>query len=300
MAEAREKGRLLLGKPLSKRILTEVRLKAKELCAQGVRPTLAVFYAQGVSSAERYCAALKRAANQIPLEIGLFPLDSGLPKEAVRSLIVDVGADPQVHGLLLLEPFPWPGLSVLIPPEKDVDGVNPQNLGRLLWQGAGSAGFADLRRELGYALPTTPQAVLELLLFYGFSLRGKEAVVVGGGRVGLPLSILLLREGLSVVTVCERYAPDLGQVTRRADLICLAAGSPGILKVEMVRPGAVVVDVGISVRNGEIVGDADPAVAEVVGAWTPVPGGVGPVTTALLLQHVVEAARRIHQGGNGK
>ncbi len=122
--------------------------------------------------------------------------------------------------------------------------------------------------------------------------------MVGGGRVGLPLGILLLREGLSVVTLCERNTPDLGEATRRAHLICLAAGSPGILKASMVQPGAVVVDVGTSVRAGKLVGDADPAVAEVAGAFAPVPGGVGPVTVAILLKHVVEAARRITQGGH--
>jgi len=290
-------GQVLLGSALTERILAEAKATAEELKTQGVKPALILLYAQGVSSAERYCAALKRAAKVVPVEIEAFPLDPELPEEAVRELVVEVALDPHVHGLLFLDPFPWPLVCLLIPPEKDVDGVHPQNLGRLLWRGASSATFSELKHELGPTLPTTPQAVMELLLFYEFDLRGKEAVVVGGGRVGLPLSVLLLREGLSVVTVCERHTPDLGQVTRRADLICLAVGSPGILKANMVRPGAVVVDVGISVHNGKVMGDADPEVAEVAGAWTPVPGGIGPVTTALLLQHVAEAARRISQGG---
>jgi 5,10-methylene-tetrahydrofolate dehydrogenase/Methenyl tetrahydrofolate cyclohydrolase len=296
MADSREK-RLLWGKPLRDKILAEVKAKAEELRASGIHPTLAVFYAQGENAAERYCTALKLAADQVQVKLVPLPLNPELPEQVARSLVLEVASAPQIHGILVLEPSPWPGLSLLIPPEKDVDGAHPANLGRLLWQGAGSARFSELKRTLGHALPTTPQAVLELLLFYGFDLRGKEAVVVGGGRVGLPLSVLLLRESLSVVTVCERNARELGKVTRQADLICLTAGSPGILKAPMVRPGAVVVDVGTSVCAGKIVGDADPGVAEVAGAWTPVPGGVGPVTVAILLHHLVEAARRIHQGG---
>lgn len=128
-------GQVLLGSALTERILAEAKATAEELKTQGIKPALILLYAQGVSSAERYCAALKRAAKFVPVEIEAFPLDPELPEEAVRELVVEVALDPHVHGLLFLDPFPWPLVCLLIPPEKDVDGVHPQNLGRLLWRG---------------------------------------------------------------------------------------------------------------------------------------------------------------------
>lgn len=133
---------------------------------------------------------------------------------------------------------------------------------------------------------------MEILLAYGIEVSGREAVVVGAGRVGLPLAVLLLREGATPVTLCRRATADLATITRRADLLCVAAGRPRLITADMVKPGATVIDIGINAAPDGVTGDVDFAgVRAVAGAITPVPGGVGPVTVALLLAHTVRAAR---------
>jgi methylenetetrahydrofolate dehydrogenase (NADP+)/methenyltetrahydrofolate cyclohydrolase len=190
--------------------------------------------------------------------------------------------DKKFHGIILATPVPGDipaaELAMGINPARDVDGANPISLGRLA---AGLPAFA----------PATAEAVVRLLEFHGVEIAGRRAVVVGRSTVvGKPLAHLLLDRD-ATVTVAHSRTPDLAAVTREADLLIVAAGRAALIGPDHVRPGAMVVDVGTNpTADGGLVGDVDPAVAEVAGALSPVPGGVGPVTTALLLSHTVDAA----------
>jgi methylenetetrahydrofolate dehydrogenase (NADP+)/methenyltetrahydrofolate cyclohydrolase len=213
----------------------------------------------------------------------LFP--DGLDEAGLVRLVGDLNADPAVHGVLIQLPLP-PGVDEdrvisALDPAKDVDGLHPENLGRLL---AGEPA----------TVPCTPAGVLEILDHYGVELKGAEAVVVGRSRlVGKPLGqLLLLRH--ATVTTCHTRTRDLGAHTRRAEVLAVAAGRPGVVTGDMVRPDAVVVDVGVNrLPTGKLAGDVDFAsVAPRVRAITPVPGGVGPMTVAMLLKNTLAAARR--------
>jgi methylenetetrahydrofolate dehydrogenase (NADP+)/methenyltetrahydrofolate cyclohydrolase len=208
-----------------------------------------------------------------------------LPADCARDRLVEtlarLSADPEVHGILVQQPLP-PQLdaseaSALVDARKDVDGLTPLQAGRLL------------RGEPGF-VPCTPLGVMEILRFYDIPVAGRHAVVVGRSTlVGRPLGLLLLHAN-ATVTMCHSRTADLGAMTRQADVLVAAAGRPGLISPDMVRPGAAVIDVGITRREGGLVGDVDPAVGE-VAALTPVPGGVGPMTRALLLRNTLEAAR---------
>jgi methylenetetrahydrofolate dehydrogenase (NADP+)/methenyltetrahydrofolate cyclohydrolase len=200
----------------------------------------------------------------------------------ITASIAQLADDPEVHGIILQTPLPdgasLAALAEAIPPAKDVDGASPQSLGRLA---AGLPAFA----------PATAEAVLALLDHHQVALRGRHAVVVGRSVVvGKPAALLLLDRD-ATVTVCHSRTADLAAVTRQADILVAAVGRAGLIGPGHVAPGTTVVDVGTNpTPDGGLAGDVDPAVAGVAAALTPVPGGVGPVTTALLLSHVVDAA----------
>jgi methylenetetrahydrofolate dehydrogenase (NADP+)/methenyltetrahydrofolate cyclohydrolase len=202
----------------------------------------------------------------------------------IRGTLAALSGNPVVHGILLQTPLPGGArlaeLASGIDPAKDVDGANPVSLGRLL---TGLPAFA----------PATAAAVLALLDYHRVALSGRRAVVVGRSAVvGKPVAQLLLARD-ATVTVCHSRTADLAAVTASAEVLVVAAGRPGLIGPSYVAPGAVVVDVGTNATaDGGMAGDVDPAVASVAGALSPVPGGVGPVTTAMLLRHVVEAASR--------
>jgi methylenetetrahydrofolate dehydrogenase (NADP+)/methenyltetrahydrofolate cyclohydrolase len=195
-----------------------------------------------------------------------------------------LGDDPAVSGIIVQQPLPAGiGLRVLvdaIDPLKDIDGIHPLNAGYLR---LGFEGF----------VPATAHAALEMLEHSGITIAGAEAVVIGRSPVvGMPVAFMLVKGG-ATVTVCHSKTRDLAAHTRRADIVVVAAGQPGLVTGEMLKPGAVVIDVGINVVDGHLVGDVDFASArEVASAITPVPGGVGPLTNALLLAHLVRAAQR--------
>jgi methylenetetrahydrofolate dehydrogenase (NADP+)/methenyltetrahydrofolate cyclohydrolase len=228
-----------------------------------------------------------------------FRLPRDTAQEALCSLIGELNADPQVHGILVQLPLP-PHInedSVIsaIDPAKDVDGFHPVSVGNLV---LGRPGF----------LPCTPHGVVTLLREYGIPLSGARAVVLGRSNiVGKPLANLLARRDLNAtVTLCHTGTRDLAAISREADILIAAAGKPGIVKADMVKEGAVVIDVGVnrvpdpSAKRGyRLQGDVDfEAVAEKAGFITPVPGGVGPMTIAMLLQNVILAAEaRRGQGG---
>lgn len=227
--------------------------------------------------------------------VGIHSICVRLPASASESEILDqvrrINADPLVHGILVQLPLP-PGIDAArvlaeVLSEKDVDGFGTVN------QGAMMAGLPGLR-------PCTPAGVMELLRQSGVSLRGSRAVVVGRSTiVGKPMALLLLQAD-ATVTVCHSATTDLGAVTRQADILVAAAGRPRLITADMVKPGAVVIDVGIhrepdGERAGQLCGDVDfEPVREVASLITPVPGGVGPMTIAMLLKNTVAAALRAH------
>jgi methylenetetrahydrofolate dehydrogenase (NADP+)/methenyltetrahydrofolate cyclohydrolase len=278
---------LLDGAALARQIRRRVRAEAEELRARtGVTPKLAAILVGNDPASEVYVANKARDCARAGLDSTVLRLPADTPWPRLQAVLEELGADPAVHGILVQQPLPPhldpAAVAAHTDPRKDVDGLHPLSAGHLL-RGEPGQGF----------VPCTPLGVLELLRHYDIPLRGRRAVVVGRSTlVGKPLALLLLAAD-ATVTVCHSRTPDLGEATREADVICLAAGRPGLLRPDMVRPGAVVVDVGINRVGDRLVGDADPAVAEVAGAMTPVPGGVGPMTRAMLLHNTLLAARRL-------
>jgi methylenetetrahydrofolate dehydrogenase (NADP+) / methenyltetrahydrofolate cyclohydrolase len=277
---------ILDGKLVAQKVLEEVRAGVARLKDKtGVVPTLAVVLVGDFAPSKVYITNKKRAADTVGIASQDHLHPEGLDGTALLALLRRLNADPRVHGILLQLPLPAELAEdetiAAIAPEKDVDGLHPVNLGRLL------AGTPTV-------VPCTPAGCLEILDHYGCELRGAEAVVIGRSRlVGKPLAQLLLARH-ATVTMCHTRTRDLAAHTRRADVLCVAAGRPLTVRADMVKAGAWVVDVGINrLETGKLVGDVDFAgVAERAHAITPVPGGVGPMTIAMLLRNTLRAAER--------
>jgi methylenetetrahydrofolate dehydrogenase (NADP+)/methenyltetrahydrofolate cyclohydrolase len=277
---------ILDGKLVAQKVLGEVRAGVARLRARtGAKPTLAVVLVGEFAPSKIYIANKKEAADSVGIDSRDHVYPSGLSRGELLKLLASLNGDPSVHGILLQLPLP-DGLSedeaiAAISPEKDVDGFHPVNLGHLL------AGKPTV-------VACTPAGCLAILDHYGAELTGAEAVVVGRSRiVGRPLAQLLLARH-ATVTMCHTRTHDLGAHTRRADVLCVAAGRPRVVTGDMVKPGAWVIDVGINrLPDGTLAGDVDFASVEPVAhAVTPVPGGVGPMTIAMLLQNTLAAAER--------
>jgi methylenetetrahydrofolate dehydrogenase (NADP+) / methenyltetrahydrofolate cyclohydrolase len=277
---------ILDGKVVAQKVLDEVRAGVARLRdATRVTPTLAVVLVGDFAPSKIYVANKKKAADSVGIvaEDHLHP--EGLDRTGLLALLGRLNADPRVHGILLQLPLPA-GLDedeaiAAIDPAKDVDGLHPVNLGRLL------AGAPTV-------VPCTPGGCMEILDHYGCDLKGAEAVVIGRSRlVGKPLAQLLLARH-ATVTTCHTRTRDLAAHARRADVLCVAAGRAGTVTKDMVKDSAWVIDVGINrLETGKVVGDVDFAgVSERVRAITPVPGGVGPMTIAMLLRNTLRAAER--------
>jgi len=275
--------RLIDGKALAADIRADVAKRADALAAQGITPRLAIVLPTEDESAAWYVRSLQRATDKV----GIHCLIEKLEKpngSSLAELLARLSAAPNVHGVMCQTPLP-DGLTLAevgahIAVAKDVDGANPESLGRL------AAGVPDT------FAPATAAAVLEILHAEKVPLLGKRVVVVGRSTVvGKPAALLLLAEH-ATVTICHSRTADLPAVTRVADVLIAAVGRAKMLGAGYVSPGTVVIDVGTNpTEDGGLVGDVDTdAVFEQAAAITPVPGGVGPVTTALLLRHVVEAA----------
>jgi methylenetetrahydrofolate dehydrogenase (NADP+)/methenyltetrahydrofolate cyclohydrolase len=209
-------------------------------------------------------------------------LSVGTGQDEVEALVRELNEDESIDGILVQTPLPEqidePSVMRAIDPIKDVDGLHPLNAGQLFF---GAPTFA----------PATPLGIMRLLAEYGVQLSGARAVVVGRSLiVGRPVALLLLHEN-ATVTICHSRTDDLARQTLDADVLVVAAGLPGIVTAEMVKAGAAVVDVGINRTEAGLVGDVDPGAAEIAALMTPVPGGVGPMTIAMLLQNTVRAAR---------
>lgn len=278
--------RILDGRALARQIAAEVRGEVEALLGQGKpRPSLAVVRVGDDPASVRYAVQLERACQGAGIGFARQALELTADDATLDGELRGLSAEPAVSGILLQFPLPksfsQERAAAAIDPAKDVDGVNPINAGRL-FQGSGD-----------YFAPATPLGGIELLRRSGVEIAGKRAVVVGRSPiVGRPLAILLLREH-ATVTICHTRTPDLGAVTRQAEILAVAAGRPGLITKDMVAPGAVVLDFGINVVDGKVVGDVDfDGVSQVAAAITPVPGGTGPMTNAMLLLNTLKAARR--------
>ena len=281
---------ILDGKAVAAKVLAEVKAGVQSFSHRtGVVPTLAVVLVGDFAPSKIYVRNKKKAADEAGIASRDYLFPEGCPQEKLLATLAEVERDPSVHGILLQLPLPA-GLDEdaavnAIAPEKDADGLHPFNLGKLL------AGKPML-------VPCTPAGCLEILDHYGVELKGAEAVVVGRSRlVGKPLAQLLLGRH-ATVTMCHTRTRDLAAHTRRADVLCVAAGKAGVVTGDMIKEGAVVVDVGITrLDSGKLVGDVDfESARRTARAITPVPGGVGPMTIAMLLRNTLLAAQRQLEG----
>lgn len=266
------------GKALAAEIRADVARDVAELGHVGLATVLV-----GDDPASQVYISLKhKAATEAGIDARDIRLPEDAPEAEVLALVEELNRDDEIDGILVQLPLPGhideTRVTYAVAPAKDVDGIHPVNAGNLY---------------LGTPLhvPATPAGCMELLARYGVEPAGKEAIVLGRSEiVGRPVAMLLLGAD-ATVTMCHSKTADLGAQTRRADILVAAVGRPGIVKASMVKPGAAVLDVGLTRTAEGIRGDVDPAVAEVAGHLTPMPGGTGPMTIALLLRSAVKAAR---------
>ena len=287
--------KLIDGKELARSLRGEIAAGVAWLKAEkGVTPGLAVILVGDNPASVSYVTAKKRAC----AEAGMLSREIRLPTETTEEELVarvkELNADPEIHGILVQLPVPKhirdKAVIDAIAPEKDVDGFTPINVGKMM---IGDECF----------LPCTPHGIIKLIEFSGMDIRGKHAVVIGRSNiVGKPVAALLARkETNATVTLCHTGTPDVGHFTRDADIVVVAAGRPNTLTGDMLKDGAVVIDVGVNripdetnPKGFRLVGDADfESCSKVAGAITPVPGGVGPMTITMLLWNTLESARRV-------
>ena len=250
---------------------------------KGAPPGLAVLIAGEDPASQVYVRNKVRACEKVKLRSQKIALPADTPEDALLHKIAELNADASVHGILVQLPLPAHIDSkkalLAVSPEKDVDGFHPENLGKL------TAGLPSLR-------PCTPHGCMYLLERAGISPAGKRAAVIGRSNiVGKPMALMLINAG-ATVTVCNSKTPDLAEITSQADILIAAAGRPNMVGADMIKPGAAVIDVGINRTENGITGDVDFAAArEVAGHITPVPGGVGPMTIAMLVANTLQAAQ---------
>jgi methylenetetrahydrofolate dehydrogenase (NADP+)/methenyltetrahydrofolate cyclohydrolase len=275
---------LIDGKAIARQVRAEVRAEVEAWTAGGHPPPgLATILVGDDAASAVYVSGKQKACAEVGMEGFSLQLPADTSQEEVERLIRELGDDDRVSGILLQLPTPpqidGPHLTTLIDPKKDVDGLTPISAGLL------AKGLPGLR-------PCTPSGVIELLRRYDVGLVGAEAVVVGrSDLVGKPVAALLLAEH-ATVTICHSRTRDLPEVCRRADVLIAAVGRAQMVKGDWIKPGAAVIDVGINRAESGLVGDVEfESAAKVAGLITPVPGGVGPMTIAMLLRNTLEAAR---------
>ena len=281
------------GLATAKTIKAELAQRVVELKQRGLRPGLGTLLVGDDPGSHSYVAGKHRDCAEIGVESVRIDLPASASAADVRAAIRDLNEASDVTGYIVQLPLPF-GIDTnemleLIDPSKDADGLHPTNLGRLVLGVSG---------ELTSPLPCTPAGIVELLRRYNVPLSGAEVAVIGRGvTVGRPLGLLLTRKGIdSTVTLLHSASRDIESAVARADIVVAAVGVAHFVKAEWVKPGAAVLDVGITrvERDGSavLVGDVDPAVAEVAGFFSPNPGGVGPMTRAMLVKNVVDMASR--------
>nr|WP_317282011.1 bifunctional methylenetetrahydrofolate dehydrogenase/methenyltetrahydrofolate cyclohydrolase FolD [uncultured Sellimonas sp.] len=275
---------LIDGKAISAQIKEELKAEVAVMKARGNTPCLAVVLVGSDPASEIYVRNKKKACEYIGIESRVYELPEDTKEEELGKLIRDLNEDENVDGILVQTPLPKTldeeKITGMIHPDKDVDGFLCENIGALC---LGTKGFVSC----------TPAGVIELIKRSGFSIEGKECVVVGrSNNVGKPMAMLLLREN-GTVTVAHSKTKNLEEITKRADILVVAAGKEKLITADYVKEGAVVIDIGMHrTQNGKLYGDVDfETVKEKAGAITPVPGGVGPMTVAMLMHNCVEAAR---------
>lgn len=276
---------LIDGKAISTQIKDELKEEVAQLKEQGICPCLAVIQVGNDPASSVYVNNKKKACAYIGIESLSYELEETISQQELLELIVKLNTDEKVNGILVQLPLPKhideDAVIQAITPKKDVDGFHPETVGHMC---IGTTGF----------LPCTPAGIIQLLKRSNIEVEGKECVVIGRSNiVGKPMAILLLREN-GTVTIAHSRTKDLATVTKRADILVAAVGKPKFIKKEHVKEGAVVIDVGIH-RNedNKLCGDVDfDDVIDVVSAITPVPGGVGPMTIAMLMNNCVETVRK--------
>ena len=280
--------KIINGSELAGKIKENLKKEVKELKKEGRAPGQATILIGDDPAAKAYVNMKKKVAKNLGIKSQLHQLDSDIEEKELLNLIYDLNNDRDIDGILIQLPLPdhidQTKVIEKIDPTKDVDGFHPLNTGRL---------FSNLENKLHF-VPCTPLGVMELIKSTGIEIKGKKAVMVGHSNiVGKPAAHLLLDE-FATVTVCHIHTQDLAHETRQADILISAAGKANLITAEMVKEGAVVIDVGINKVDGEITGDVDfEAVKEKASYITPVPGGAGPMTIALLMKNTVKA-RKYH------
>jgi methylenetetrahydrofolate dehydrogenase (NADP+)/methenyltetrahydrofolate cyclohydrolase len=267
------------GKALAAKVRAQV---AEDVEAFGGPVCLATILVGDDPASHVYVGSKHKASHEAGIDSRDHRFPSDTPESEILGLLAELNADDAVDGILVQLPLPGhmdeARVTRAVDPAKDVDGFHPTNAG-LLFLGE------------PFLVPATPSGVMVMLSEYGVELKGKEAVVIGRSEiVGKPMSMLLLAEH-ATVTICHSRTANLAEHTRRADVLVAAVGRPGIVTSEMVKPGATVIDVGVNRTEAGLVGDVDPAVFEVAGLMTPVPGGVGPMTIAMLLRNTLTASQ---------
>ena len=279
--------RLLHGKALAEKLHGQSRERSAALHARGVAPRLAAVSVGIDPAANTYLQRLATRGKKLEVAVDEVDLSGDASEQQLVGTLERLGADVRIHGILLLTPLPGAldegHIVDHIVPAKDVEGMNPFNVGLL----------ADGRPRF---VPSTAEAVVELLKFHGVTLRGARAAVLGRSTiVGRPAAYLLLKED-ATVTIAHSRTPDIGAITREASIVVAAVGRPGFVKGDMLAHGATVIDAGINVMPHGVVGDVDvESVSPIAAALSPVPGGLGAVTTELLLRNVLTAAERQQQ-----
>ena len=271
------------GKAVAAAIREEVKAEVTALKERGVDPKMAVILAGDDPASVLYARSKEKACRNSGIDFELHKFPGDAPEEDVLAKLAELSRDESVHGIMVELPLPRhvnkEKVMMAIDPEKDVDGLSPINRGRMFTRKEG-------------LFPVTPQSCIEIAKRQGISFEGKTVCLVGrGDTVGKPLIFLLLNEN-ATVTVCHTRTKDLGRQTRAAEIIVAAAGKASLITREMVSPGAIVIDAGINDVDGKTVGDVDFAsVSEVAGAITPVPGGVGSLTTSLIQKNLLKALK---------
>jgi methylenetetrahydrofolate dehydrogenase (NADP+) / methenyltetrahydrofolate cyclohydrolase len=297
--------KILDGTAIAAAIKNEVAEKVKELTAKGIRPGLAAVLVGNVPASQIYVRSKVRTCEELGIYSDLITPPETVTTEEMLALVGELNSRPDIDGILLQLPMPpqvnAKRLLEAVSPEKDVDGFHPVTVGRML---IGQAGLA----------PCTPAGIIQILKRSGVPIAGQNAVVLGRSDiVGKPVAVLLLHEN-ATVSICHSKTRDLASFTRQADILVAALGRPGFVTPEMVKTGATIIDVGINrvtkreefdlyfagdkrreemfrLKGSTIVGDVHPKAFAVAGAYTPVPGGVGPLTIAMLMSNTVKAAQ---------
>jgi methylenetetrahydrofolate dehydrogenase (NADP+)/methenyltetrahydrofolate cyclohydrolase len=278
--------RILDGKALAETIKAELKNRVSALARHGVVPGLGTVLVGDDPGSRSYVRGKHRDCAQVGIASIQVELPASTSQEQLASVIAGLNADPACTGYIVQLPLPshlddYAALA-LVDPDKDADGLHPVNLGKLVLGESGP-------------LPCTPRGIVELLRRNGIELKGAEVCVIGRGTtVGRPLGLLLTRKSENAtVTLCHTGTLELSRHTLQADIVVAAAGRPRLVTADMIKPGAVCMDVGITRTDAGLVGDLDPSVREVAGWVAPMPGGIGPMTRAMLLSNVVERAEHL-------